>query len=241
MKKLLLTGCLALVATAAQAAPVLINDFEGTVSNAGGGPNNSGLSVESGSGGVRGDFDFTPATATVVGGLGGSATAVNLVPGATSTYDGLVDFNTANLFAAVGLDPSTFDTGAGDQFLVSFDYDLNATTDAYNGIVGIANTDNTDGNNFNQGANGFYFGTGPASGSTTIDFSDLVALLDPAINPGYSSLRLLANKDAASTLDLTIDNVTAEFIPGAVAIPEPSALAALALVGGVVATRRRRR
>ena len=113
MKKLLLTGCLALVATAAQAAPVLINDFEGTVSNAGGGPNNSGLSVESGSGGVRGDFDFTPATATVVGGLGGSATAVNLVPGATSTYDGLVDFNTANLFAAVGLDPSTFDTGAG--------------------------------------------------------------------------------------------------------------------------------
>ena len=228
MQTQLFTLLAATAVSGSASAALVINDLDGTVENTGNGPQNGGLLVNSSVGpAVRADFDFTQAAATVVGSFDGSAAAVNLVPGATATYDGLLDLNYQALLNA-GLDTS--------NAVLSFDYEGSATLSdgGYNGIVIIANTDGTDGNSYNQGANGVYFGSGPISGTASIAFDDLVSILDPAVNPNYSALRLLANKDAGSTLDITIDNIAISVVP------EPASLALVGL-GGLATLRRRSR
>ena len=231
LKSLTALAAGAFLASTASANIIVVNDFEAGATNTGGGPNNGGLQFFSvGQPSFTGNADFTPATATSVPGLNGSTLAGNFVVGLGPTYDGILDIPSNELQSAgvVFTDPSLITT-------ISFDYELgeSTTTDSYNGIVGIANTDNTDGNSYSQGANGFYFGSGAASGTASFEITDLLAALDPAVNPGYSSLRLLSNKDGNSSVDITLDNITIT------QVPEPASLA-LVSAGALAMLRRRK-
>lgn len=213
---------------------ILVNDFEGAQTTDGGGPNNGGLAINSTtSPGVRADFDFTTAVASSVAGLGGSATAVQLDLGLGPTFDGLFDLPSADIFSAQPMLLSPSLTSA----VLTFDYSIlgSTNTDIYNELRVIANTDNTDGNTFDIGASLFPIATGAASGTASLDFTDLVAFLDPSVNPGYSTLRLLSNKDAASSIGIVIDNVRLT----TTAIPEPSAALVLGAIGIGYVVRRR--
>lgn len=214
---------------------VMSNDFEGGLAATGSGSFNGSQQFIGGApGSFTGDLSFSSATFTAAGGLGGSATAGNFAVGTGSTYDGMWDIGVAELAAAgfIFNDPSLTTT-------VTYDFEVGASTvtNSYNGIVGIANTDGTDGNTFGQGANGHYFPSGASSGTATIDVTDLLALLDPAVNPSYTNLRLQSNKDTDSVLNITIDNIVVTQVQ---AVPEPSS-AALALFGLVGLGIRRRR
>lgn len=212
-------------------AAAVIQDFEGGTFVGSGGQNGGIVYNGSPSPGVNGATDFADVPSTAVAGLAGSATALRLdINGAGLSYAGAIDFDTQQLLNA-GLDVT--------NAVLTFDYVLNNQSLAtnqfgeYSNLTLIANTDGTDGNNYNQG-NSFEFGgiAVGTSGTASIDFTGLVPLLNPAINPNYTSLRLSSNT-SGGVLDVTVDNFAITVVP------EPASLALLGL-GGLAMLRRNR-
>ncbi len=227
------------VGHSATTTSIVVNDFEGAQTNVGGGPNNSGLAINSSTTpNVRADFDFTDATPTVVAGLSGSANAVRFDIGTGDTFQGLFDLTYADLLAAQPELGNPLLTSAS----LTFEYSTAAstTTDSFNELILVANTDGTDGNGFIVGsANVFAFPSGASSGLGSIEVTPLLSILDPSVNPNFSALRLVSNKDANSTIDIVIDNIGVSTVS---AIPEPSSAILLGVLGaGVFASRRGRK
>lgn len=187
---------------------VVVSDFEGGTKT-GGGSNNDALEfLSSATPGVTGTTGFANTSPTkAVKGLGESKGAAQVVVAATdsNSYLGVMDFGAGEL-AAGGI---VFDD-AKLKTVVTFDYVNNGgAAGEYKELLFVANTDDKDGNHYepSDSALNFDLNTAEESGTASIDITNLLPFLNPAVNPDYSNLRIVSNKSAAAELDITIDNL----------------------------------
>ena len=212
---------------------------------------------------VYADFDSEPSgtvtSPTTVDGINfngfslDSAATVEITSGGVGGSQGL-----AITVADPGTYPNVGEIGIGD--ILSFPdldranaiisvtarYDrTDGGTGGYNTFRLIQNTDAAGGGNFDPidadtvtaGLQDLALGSSNAFVTQTFNLTPYLDRLDADPGFGYASLRFVVNKNDGNAGTLVLDNIQLNTVVQA--IPEPSALAALALVGGVVASRRR--
>ena len=240
MKSLFVIAAAVTAASAASADPVVFNTLENGSFTGTGGSNGGTVyvgDVFDGSDyvGANVAVDFTPSAASLTTQINGT-NSLQVTPNAGATYDGLLDLNTQQLFDVGGFSSRQ----QIDTAVLSFDVlKTSGTSDGdYNLIRFIANTDGTDGDSFSFDGDDDVFvtnTTGDGFQRVSVDITSLLDRLDPAVNPGYSSLRLLANRSGTTTGGFVFDNFAIDLTP----IPEPTSV--FAGLGGLCLLGMRRR
>ena len=175
--------------------------------------------------GVSGGSTAPPVNSIVGPGLSGSSFALESVVSDGGTYDFVLDINASTISDIDLANP-----------IIRFDIAFDGVPGDYNQLRLVANNDNPGTGNYE------IIDTSAALTSATQTFDlDLTSQLPAIFGTGgtYSTVRFVTNKSATTSGTYTIDNI--QYNQAASAIPEPSALAGLAAIGGVVVSRRRRR